>query len=97
MTITRYNRRDEDNLPNFLSHEEARGYFKQKYGDAFIMTDSQEIGGKKLYFYRLILDPQTYKENINELLNKGNIRGIEFLNSYQSIEIFEDGGIHIIH
>lgn len=96
MTITRYNRKAEDNLPNFSSHEEAREYFKQKYGDAFIMTDSQEIGEKKVYFYRLILDPQTYKEN-NELLNKGNIHGVEFLNSYQSIEMFEDGGIHIIH
>ena len=64
-------REEEHNLPDFTSHDEARAYFKQRYGDKFQLEDSVEINGRKLYFYQLCYT--------------------------QSIQIFEDGEIHIVY
>ena len=90
-------RKDEETIPQFHSHEEARQWFKEKYGDDFMMTDSEEIGGEKCYFYTLILDRAKYEKGHRELVEKGYIIGTEHLNSYQSIEIMESGFIHIVH
>lgn len=91
-------REEEANLPNFSSHQEAREYFKNKYGSSrFVMTDSDVIDGRDIYFYYLILDPKAYKDGQKKLLEDGYVTGFEYFHSHQSIEIFEDGDIHIIH
>ncbi|KKE78652.1 hypothetical protein DTX80_17775 [Bacilli bacterium] len=90
-------RKDEVNLPEFSSHEEARNFFKEKYGESFMLTGTDMIDDRKIYFYSLVLDKKAFNEG-QEKLQKGEpVTGFDFINSYQPIEIFEDGNIHIIH
>lgn len=90
-------REDEANLPKFSSHDEARTFFKEKYGERFMLTGSEMIDDRKVYFYSLILDEKIFKDG-QEKLQKGEpVTGFDFINSYQPVEIFEDGNIHIIY
>ncbi|WP_205407262.1 hypothetical protein [Sporosarcina sp. PTS2304] len=56
------------------------------------------IGDEKIYFYHLILDRQYYFDGFKKLKKDRFITdSLEFMNSYQSIEIFEDGRIsHVL-
>lgn len=91
-------REEEYNLPQFKSHEEARSFFKDKYGDDFQMTDSSEIDGEKIYFYKLILNRKAYKEFNEQLRENGYAKmNKEMMFSSQDIQIFESGHIHIVH
>lgn len=91
-------RNEEANLPDFSSHQEAREYFKNKYGsNRFLLTETDVIEGRKIYFYYLILNPKAYEDGQKKLLEDGYVLGLEFLHSHQPIEISEDGDIHIIH
>lgn len=91
-------REEEYNLPQFKSHEEARIFFKEKYGDDFQMTDSSEIDGEKIYFYKLILNREAFEELHNQLREKGCAKMTkEMMFSSQDIQIFESGHIHIVH
>ena len=93
----KYSREDEANLPEFKSYEEAWAYFKEKHGKAFQMVDSEVIDGEKIYFYNLILDRETYERCMKEMENNGYSSGLDLIMSYQRIEIWEDGRIHMIH
>lgn len=90
-------RNNEAALPDFSSHEMARKYFKNKYGDLFVMTDSEVIDGMKIYFYKLILDNEIFRNGQEKLKQGEPVLGLNLMNSYQPIEIWEDGRIHIIH
>lgn len=91
-------RQAEAEFPEFDSHENAREFFKNKYGDSFVMASSEMIGDEKVYFYHLILDRQQYFDGFQELKEDGFITDLlDFMNSYQPVEIFEDGRIHVIH
>lgn len=91
-------RQVEAEFPEFDSHEKARKYFKNKYGDSFILTSSEMIGDDKVYFYHLILDRQEYLKGREKLEKDGFImNSLDFINSHQPFEIFEDGRIHIVH
>lgn len=69
MLITR---KEEHELPEFNSHEVARTYFVNHFGDKFVFESSEMIGDQRIYFYVL-----------------GT--------SEQSIQISEDGTIHIVY
>jgi hypothetical protein len=43
------------------------------------------------------LDPKAYNDEQKKLLEDGYVTGFEYFHSHQSIEIFEDVDIHIIH
>lgn len=91
-------REDEAQIPDFSSHDEARDWFKLKYNNSFQLETSQEINGQKLYFYFLILDHEKFFKGQQEMTEKGFIGdALEYLGSYQKIEIYEDGSIHIVH
>jgi len=95
--MKKYSRADEASLPVFYNHRQARLYFKNKHGDNFFMVDSDILEGEKIYFYHLVLNQQDYKKGINQLRSSGSVSGLEFMNSYQKIEIWENGNIHMIH
>lgn len=91
-------REEEAMLPEFKNHDEARAFFKDKYGDRFQLKYSDVIDGKKIYFYVLILNEQAYREGRELLEEKGFMPFDEkFFFSTQDIEIWADGGIHILH
>jgi hypothetical protein len=93
----RISRQAEAELPNFSSHEEARDYFKNTYGEQFVLVSSHVIDGTKVHFYALSLNPSVFKDGQKKIQQGEFVLGLEYLESYQSIEIFEDGQIHIIH
>ena len=86
----------EDEFPIFESYEEARDYFEEKYGEKFVFEESSNTDDGWCFFYRLITDEEAYIKGVSELNATGNI-GIEFKNSYQPIQIMEDGSIRINH
>lgn len=90
-------RQDEQDLPDFSSHEEAREYFKGLYGKNFMLTESQVIDDEKLYFYILILNSDAYYAGQKQLADEGIVYGLEYMDSLQSVEIWEDGRIHVVH
>lgn len=90
-------RQAEAELPDFPSHDEARKYFKNKYGQRFVMMSSEIIDGQKIYFYSLLLDPESFHDGQKKLAKGEMVDGLTLINSYQPVEIFEDGRIHIIH
>jgi hypothetical protein len=89
-------REEEAELPRFESHEEAKKYFKNKYPYRFHIDTSLEADGQKIYIYRLITKPEEYQKGIKEYEKHGFLTK-EFMYSYQTIEIGEDGSIHILH
>lgn len=93
----RISRQAEAEFPNFSSHEEARDYFKNTYGEQFVLVSSHVIDGTKVHFYALLLNPSVFKDGQKKIQQGEFVLGLEYLESYQSIEIFEDGQIHIIH
>lgn len=97
MGIQKISREEEARIPQFYSHEEAREWFKARYGDAFMMIDSEPIDGHKCYFYYLILDAEAFHKWQKEMQEQGYVAGLEFMKSYQSIQIMQDGSVHIVH
>ena len=53
-------REEESNIPDFTSHDEARAYFKDRFGNNFQIISSKEFEDRKIYFYDLILDKERY-------------------------------------
>ena len=88
-------RKEESELPPFKSHEEAISYFEGKYGEKFVFEESSDDKDSICFFYRLIIDEAAYIKGISNLNSTGYI-GLEFKNSYQPIQIWEDGSIHIV-
>ncbi|MEC3195663.1 hypothetical protein P9Z84_23635 [Bacillus cereus] len=95
---------EEAEIPNFKSHEEARNYFKEKYGDAFQLSEPFRIDGEQVYSYMYIVDKKKFNEMQNymekhntRLIDAGNPETEGFMEFYQSILIFEDGRLSITH
>ena len=83
-------------FPLFTTHEEAITFFEEKYGEKFVFEESSDTSDGLCFFYRLITDEEAYIKGISELNSTGYI-GIEFKNSYQPIQIMENGSIQIDH
>lgn len=90
-------RQEEAEIPLFNSHTEAREWFKDRYGDAFMLTDSELVGTEICYFYYLILDRAVFEEEVKKLHSGTMTDSLKFLNSYQNIQIMDGGSVHIVH
>ncbi len=97
-------REEAAEIPNFKSHEEARKYFKERYGDAFQLSEPFKIDGEQVYSYMYIVDKEKFNEmqdymdkHNTRLINAGDPETEGFMESYQSILIFEDGRLSITH
>lgn len=92
----RISKQEENEFPLFTTHEEAITYFEEKYGEKFVFEESSDTSDGLCFFYRLIIDEEAYIKGISDLNSTGYI-GIEFKNSYQPIQIMENGSIQIDH
>lgn len=91
-------REEEAELPRFNSHLEAREFFKNKYGSRFQLNDSLELLEGKVYIYNLITDKEKYMKSITDMESGIGAKAVmEYHMSHQTIEISEDGSIHILH
>lgn len=94
--IQRITKQEESELPVFKSYKDAIHYFEEKYEGKFVFEESFDIGDGICFFYRLITNEDAYIRGVSELNATGYV-GMEFMNSYQPIQIMEDGSIHIVH
>lgn len=90
-------RQEEAAIPEFNSHDEAKVWFEERYGEDFQCMHTETIAGEKCYFYYLILDHEAYMKGIKEMREKGSVAGFEFLDSHQPIQIMQSGDVHIVH
>ena len=97
MKTQKISRKDEESIPQFNSHEEAKSWFEDRYGKDFILTGADQIGDETCYFYYLILDWEEYKRGQKELKENGYMAGLSFLMSHQPVQIMESGSVHIVH
>lgn len=91
-------RKEEEEIPQFDSHKEAKEYFSAKYGKDFILTSIEKIDGQKCYFYYLIVNWENYRRLQNAMAKRetGNLDSV-LIESAQPIQIMEDGSVHIVH
>lgn len=90
-------RQAESELPEFGSYDEAKEYFAEKYGVDFILEDIELIGGQHCYFHAIILDWEKYQKGRIEMMRSGSVSGLDYISSYQPIQIMQDGSVHIVH
>ena len=93
-------RTDEAAFPQFNSHDEAKEFFKDKFGMDFVFDSAENIGDGICYFYVLIVDHAIYRKGKRILSQNQPVTGelgLQFLNSYQPIQIMENGSVHIVH
>jgi hypothetical protein len=88
---------EENQLPLFINHKSARTYFKNKFGNLFVMVDTDLINGEKMYLYHLVLDKPTYLDG-REKLKRGDIDNCgDYIVSYQDIQIGANGSVKIFY
>lgn len=96
--MKRISREEENAIPRYNNYLDMCEYFKVRYGKAFVFAKTDRIDGLRCYFHHLILDEQTYRKGLEELEQNGYLTdSLAFLDSYQSIEILENGALHIVH
>lgn len=87
----------ESNLPAFNSKSEAEAYFKGIYSDNMKLVGIEEIDNQNCYFFDVIYDHDLYNKFMENLTkHPGGTVSEEELFSYQRVEIFEDGNVHIV-
>lgn len=95
--VQKITRREEAKLPSFNSHEEAKAYFKERYGDDFITVGSETIMGEKCYFYYILLDRVAFEEGTRKIQAGIHDASLKYLESHQPVQIMESGSVHIVH
>ena len=93
----RITREEEELLPDFTSWSEATNYFRNRFPDSFLYISNTETSSGKIWTYHLILDCPAYMKGMRRLQEGGFSAGLELLNSYQPVEIHDDGRVHIVH
>lgn len=87
----------ERNLPAFKSQAKAEAYFKEIYSDSMKLVGIEEIDSQDCYFYDVIYNHDLYNKFMeNVAKNSGYQVSTEEMFSYQRVEIFEDGNVHIV-
>lgn len=97
-------REEEASFPQFNGYKEAIEFFREKYGDQFKLLNVTTFDGQKLFFCAYIVDPEKFdkmnnyiRERDSGLIDSSDPETEGFIESYQSIEIMEDGSLHIVH
>ncbi|WP_142382902.1 hypothetical protein [Bacillus sp. V33-4] len=85
-----------EQLPDFSDHEGAHHWFTQKYGERFVLRETNTIEGKKVYFYHVIKEPGLYNEYLENISDEiSDEINPDAFRSYSTIEISEDGDVSI--
>ncbi|MFD0051225.1 hypothetical protein ACFVHQ_18215 [Actinomycetes bacterium NPDC127524] len=95
MEFQKITHEEEKSFPAFNNHLEAREYFKQYYMDHFTYKNKKEKGGQEIFSYVLVLNAEAYRSGQEKLARFEMVDGTDFSASFQTIDIYEDGGIYI--
>lgn len=96
-------REEEAKIPTFSNHSEAIKWFEEKYKEDFVLSDVTEIDDQEVFFCIYVVDRETHNR-MKEYMKK-NMTGLipqteetkGFMESYQPIQIYGDGRVHIVH
>ncbi len=90
-------REDESHFPKFISYEEARMYFSERFGSDFILQDIEDINGQQCYFHAVVVDWEQYKIGQLQFSRGEAVTGLDYISSYQPVQIMQDGSVHVVH
>lgn len=93
-------RQDESSFPEFNNHDEAAAFFKEKFGADFVLESSENVGDMICYFYAVVTDHAVYHKGRRLLLQGQPVTGdlgLQFIQSYQPVQIMENGNVHIVY
>ena len=87
---------NHEQMPNFKSHEEARTYFKNLYGDRFLLRGNDMRDGTRVTMYHLVKNPEVYQPYMEGFSHEiqHEITNMDIFKSYNTIEIDENGNVH---
>ncbi|MNS71917.1 hypothetical protein D3C72_1053090 [compost metagenome] len=93
----RLTRQFESELPQFNSHVEAAEWFSDLFNNSFMLGSAFPVGEQKCWDYCLIHNRKDWESGIEQLITQGHVTdNREYLWSYQNIQIFDDGNVHIV-
>lgn len=81
-------------IPLFINHNSARYWFKQRYGNRFVMVDTEVKNNVKFYIYHLVYDRDSYIQSMNAIREKSPFLHHDYLTSFDEIEISEYGYVY---
>jgi hypothetical protein len=86
---------ERSHIPSFSNHEEAREWFKEQFGDRFLLRMTDMKDGKRVNFYHLVKEPEVYQPYMESFASsvKHEITNMEVFKSYSTIEIDENGHV----
>jgi hypothetical protein len=89
---------DPNQIPDFKSHDEAREWFKNRYGDRFLMRATDMQDGKRVNYYHFVKDPDVYQPYMESFasVDQHEITTTDVFKSYSTITIDEDGAVQFI-
>ena len=90
-------REDENRFPKFNSYEEARVYFSERFGSDFILQDIEDINGQQCFFHAVVVDWEQYKIGQLQFSRGEAVTGLDYIFSYQPVQIMQDGSVHVVH
>lgn len=90
-------REDENHFPKFISYEDARVYFSERFGSDFILQDIEDINGQQCYFHAVVVDWEQYKIGQLQFSRGEAVTGLDYIFSYQPVQIMQDGSVHVVY
>ncbi|MNT30297.1 hypothetical protein D3C72_1660850 [compost metagenome] len=93
----RLSRKFESELPQFSSHIEASEWFSDLFNKSFVLGSVFSVGEQKCWDYQLIHNRKEWEAGREMLITQGHSSdAMDYLWSYQNIQIFDDGNVHIV-
>lgn len=90
-------REDESHFPGFASYEEAKMYFSERFGSDFILQDIEDVGGQQCFFHAVVVDWENYKIGQLQFSRGEAVTGLDYISSYQPVQIMQDGSVHVVY
>lgn len=90
-------RKFDHSLPGFGSHHEARDWFRDLFGDKFMLTESFKVEEQICWSYVIIHNQEEWDKGMKSLQETGFASGMDFVMATQDVQIFDDGDVHIVH
>ncbi|WP_156291982.1 hypothetical protein [Oceanobacillus salinisoli] len=86
-----------EEMPDFHNHDEARQWFKEKFGDDFLIRSSDVVNETKIYYYHIVKDLELYQQYMESFAKpvKHEITNMETFESYSTVEISENGDVNM--
>lgn len=85
----------ESDIPDFENREEAQKWFMSMFAEDFVLSSAFSIGDRMCWNYIVIHNRDEWTMG-QKLLEQGLPAGEDYLWSYQSIQLFENGDVHIV-